>query len=78
MKAPFRIGDRVTRNKAVGSCNGVPADMGGTVVKITVVVQGSGGTRARIRVRWDNGYTGSVDDRQIVLDRTLVVPLVKR
>jgi hypothetical protein len=65
----FKTGDRVVRNKAVGTsttsdaCRG---DVVGTVLKVTSVKHGSGGTRARIRVRWDNGHEASVEDRQIV------------
>lgn len=75
-KTPFRVGDRVVRNKAVGSLShqGVLAaiaagDFSGTVVKITPVDRGSGGVLARIRVRWDSGYEGSVEDRQLLLAR---------
>ncbi len=64
-KTPFCVGDRVVRNKAVGSV-GLPGDMIGTVRKVTAVASGSGGTRARIRVRWDNGHEASVDDRQLL------------
>lgn len=64
-KTPFCVGDRVVRNKAVGSA-GRPADMLGTIVKMTDVVSGSGGTHARIRVRWDNGHEASVEDRQLL------------
>jgi hypothetical protein len=64
-KTPFRVGDRVVRNKAVGSA-GAAGDVVGTIVKVTPVKAGSGGTRARIRVHWDNGYEGSVEDRQLV------------
>lgn len=63
----FRVGDRVVRNKAVGNSGGECGDMGGTIVKVTAVPHGTGGTRSRVRVRWDNGYTGSVEDRQLVL-----------
>lgn len=65
-KTPFRVGDRVVRNKAVCSPGGVPGDLAGTIVKVTDVAHGSGGTRARIRVRWDNGFEGSVEDRQLL------------
>ena len=41
--------------------------MVGTIVKVTDAPHGSGGTRARIRVRWDNGHEASVEDRQLVL-----------
>jgi hypothetical protein len=61
----FRVGDRVVRNKAVGS-TGRPGDVAGTIVKVTGC-SGSGGTRARIRVRWDNGHEASVEDRQLLL-----------
>jgi len=64
-KKTFRIGDRVVRNKAVGS-KGIAGDLAGTVVKVTPVASGSGGTRARVRVRWDNGHEGSVEDRQLL------------
>jgi hypothetical protein len=67
-KTPLRVGDRVVRNKAVGSTP-IQGDMIGTVVKVTGVRFGTGGTRARIRVRWDNGHEASVEDRQLVLVR---------
>ena len=41
--------------------------MAGTILKVTDAPFGSGGTRARVRVRWDNGHEASVDDRQLVL-----------
>ncbi len=64
-QTPFRVGDRVVRNKAVGSV-GVRGDLAGTILKVTDVVSGAGGTRARIRVRWDNGHEASVEDRQLI------------
>jgi len=67
-KTTFRVGDRVVRNKAVGSV-GRPGDVTGTIVKVTNVASGPGGTRARIRVRWDNGHEASVEDRQLLLAR---------
>jgi hypothetical protein len=63
----FKVGDRVVRNKAVGAEVASRGDVVGTILKVTRVPHGSGGTRARIRVRWDNGFVGSVEDRQIVL-----------
>ena len=67
-KSTFNVGDRVVRNKAVGSPAGAQrGDVVGTILKVTPAPVGSGGTRARVRVRWDNGHEGSVDDRQIVL-----------
>jgi hypothetical protein len=60
------VGDRVVRNKAVGSVP-LPGNLVGTILKVTAVARGSGGTRARIRVRWDNGHEASVEDRQLVL-----------
>jgi hypothetical protein len=63
-KLAFQVGDRVVRNKAVGGKQ--HGDLPGTVRKITAVPSGSGGTRARIRVLWDNGHEGSVEDRQIL------------
>lgn len=66
-KTPFRVGDRVVRNKAVGSSTH-RGDVVGTIVKVTDVALGTGGTRARIRVRWDNGHEGSVEDRQLLLE----------
>jgi hypothetical protein len=65
-KTPFNVGDRVVRNKAVGS---IPqrGDMVGTILKVTAAAHSAGGTRARIRVRWDNGHEASVEDRQLVL-----------
>jgi hypothetical protein len=73
-RTSFRIGDRVVRNKAVGGSNdgsndgsiGQRGDVVGTIIKVTAVTHGAGGTRARVRVRWDNGYEASVEDRQIV------------
>jgi len=67
-KAPFAVGDRVVRNRAVGGPIEHRGDLAGTILKVTAVVHGSGGTRARIRVRWDNGYEASVEDRQLVLE----------
>lgn len=49
MKRRYRVGDRVVRNKAVGS-TGQAGDMNGTIVKVTSVVSGSGGTSARIQL----------------------------
>ena len=66
-KTPFVVGDRVARNKAVGSHIEQRGDMVGTILKITAVARGAGGTRARVRVRWDNGHEASVEDRQLVL-----------
>lgn len=66
-KTPFIVGDRVARNKAVGGPVAQRGDMVGTILKITVVTRGAGGTRARVRVRWDNGHEASVEDRQLVL-----------
>jgi hypothetical protein len=68
-KSPFVVRDRVERNKAVGGPVELRGGMAGTILKITAVARGSGGTRARIRVRWDNGHEGSVEDRQLVLSR---------
>lgn len=68
---PFSVGDRVVRNKAVGGpmrgSDAQRGDLAGTILKVTAVARGAGGTRARIRVRWDNGYEASVEDRQLVL-----------
>ena len=63
-RLPFQVGDRVVRNRAVGGRQG--ADMLGTVRRVTAAPFGSGGTRARIRVLWDNGHEASVEDRQIL------------
>ena len=63
----FKVGDRVVRNKAVGGPIARRGDVVGTILKVTDAPRGSGGTRARIRVRWDNGHEASVEDRQIVL-----------
>ena len=63
-KPTFQVGDRVVRNRAVGGRQG--ADMLGTVRRVTAAPFGSGGTRARIRVLWDNGHEASVEDRQIL------------
>lgn len=68
-KIVFRVGARVVRNKAVGGSGARRVDLGdlvGTVVKVTATPHGSGGTRARVRVRWDNGHEASVEDRQLV------------
>ena len=65
----LKVGDRVVRNKAVGGpLESVPPssdDLAGTVLQITAR-RGAGGARARVRVRWDNGHEGSLDDRQLV------------
>jgi len=61
----FKKGDRVVRNKAIGG--ELRGDMLGTVRRVTAAPFGSGGTRARIRVLWDNGHEGSVEDRQLLL-----------
>lgn len=66
-KTPFRVRDRVVWNKAVSSPVARRGDMAGTILRVTDVVSGAGGTRARIRVRWDNGHEASVEDRQLVL-----------
>ena len=70
-KTSFKIGDRVARNKAVGGptrgSDAQVGDMAGTILKVTAAPRASGGTRARVRVRWDNGHEASVEDRQIVL-----------
>ena len=70
-KTSLKVGDRVVRNKAVGGPNdgsiGQRGDIAGTILKVTRAPFGSGGTRARIRVRWDNGCEASVEDRQLVL-----------
>ena len=63
----FKVGDRVVRNKAVGGPIARRGDVVGTILKVTAAPRGSGGTHARIRVRWDNGHEASVEDRQIVL-----------
>ena len=65
-ETPFAVGDRVVRNKAVGGPIEHRGDVAGTILKVTAVVHGTGGTRARIRVRWDNGHEASVEDRQLV------------
>jgi len=65
-KTLFRVGDRVVRNKAVGSPIASRGDVAGTILKVTAAPHGSGGTRARIRVRWDNGHEGALEDRQLV------------
>lgn len=57
-------GDRVVRNKAVGG--ELRGDMTGTVRRVTAVPHGSGGTRARVRVLWDNSHEGSLEDRQLL------------
>lgn len=63
---PFVVGDRVVRNKAVGGPVEQRGDMTGTILKITAVAHGAGGTWARVRIRWDNGHEASVEDRQLV------------
>lgn len=60
----FKRGDRVVRNKAVGG--ELRGDMTGTVCRVTPVTRGAGGTRARVRVLWDNGHEVSVEDRQLL------------
>ena len=69
-KTSLKVGDRVVRNKAVGGPISGPieqrGDMAGTILKVTDAPFGSGGTRARVRVRWDNGHEASVEDRQLV------------
>jgi hypothetical protein len=67
VKTPFKVGDRVVRNKAIGGPIAWRGDVVGTILKVTGVLYGSGGTRARIRVRWDNGHEASVEDRQLLL-----------
>lgn len=66
-KPTLVVGDRVARNKAVGGPVAQRGDMEGTILKITAALHGAGGTRARVRVRWDNGHEASVEDRQLVL-----------
>lgn len=66
MRKTFKVGDRVVRNKTVGALIALRGDVVGTVLKVTKAPRGSGGTRARIRVRWDSGHEASVEDRQIV------------
>ena len=66
-RTPFKVGDRVVRNKAVGGPIAQSGDVAGTILKVTAVLHGSGGTRAHIRVRWDNGHEASVEDRQLAL-----------
>lgn len=65
-KTSFQVGDRVVRNKAVGGSGAERGDVVGTILKVTAAPHGTGGTRARVRVRWDNGYEASVEDRQLV------------
>jgi len=65
-KTPFKVGDRVVRNKAVGGPGTLRGDVGGTILKFTPAPRGAGGTRARVRVRWDNGHEASVEDRQLL------------
>ena len=71
-RVSFQVGDRVVRNKAVGGTSAKRGDLAGTILKVTPALFGAGGTRARIRVRWDNGHEASVEDRQIVLDEAEV------
>ena len=66
-KTSLNVGDRVVRNKAVGGPIAQRGDMVGTILKVTDVAFSTGGTRARVRVRWDNGCEASVEDRQLVL-----------
>lgn len=65
-KTPFAVGARVVRNRAIGGPIPQPADLEGTILQVTPVPFGAGGTRARIRVRWDNGHEASVEDRQLL------------
>lgn len=58
------VGDVVVRVKDVGR-GIVLGDMEGVVVKVTPRPRGSGGVRAILRVLWDNGYEGRVEDRQV-------------
>lgn len=71
-KPSFRVSDRVVRNKAVGGKE--PGDLLGTVRRVTKAPFSAGGTRARIRVLWDNGHETSVEDRQLLA----VKPCVKK
>lgn len=68
-KTPFKVGDRVVRNKAVGGPVEHRGDVVGTILKVIPVARGAGGTRARIRVHWDNGHEASVEDRQLLHSR---------
>ena len=64
-----RVGDVVVRIKDVGTGQ-VLGNLRGVVTRVTPRRHGSGGSRAALRVLWDNGYEGSVDDRQVrVVDR---------
>lgn len=65
-KTFFKVGDRVLRNKAIGGPVALSGGLVGTIRKVTPVISGAGGTFARIRVSWDNGHEGTVEDRQIV------------
>lgn len=72
MTRTFKIGDRVVRNQTVGASSAIArhGNLVGTVLKVTPAPRGSGGTRARVRVRWDNGHEASVEDRQLLAHTT--------
>ena len=59
----IRVGDIVVRVKDVGRRQ-VLGDLKGIVVRV-VPVSAAGGVRSKLRVQWENGFEGSVDDRQV-------------
>ena len=62
----FKKGDRVVRVIDVGTRSKF-GEMEGTVVRTRDLTQvrRTGGVRARVRVLWDGGFEGLLDDRQI-------------
>jgi len=61
----FREGDRV-QIKPLFRPRGKDAPMQGTVVRVRYFPRsGSGGNRGQIRVDWDNGYQGSIEERKL-------------
>ncbi len=56
-------GDYVRRVFDVGRGQKL-GDMLGVVVKVTPH-RLAGGVKARVRVRWENGHEGTLDDRQL-------------
>lgn len=54
----FKVGDKV-RREAFG--------WRGTVVSVHPLVRPVGGVAARVKVVWDNGGTGTVEDRNLFM-----------
>lgn len=67
MTTNVRIGDVVVRVRDVGTRRAL-GSMEGVVLRV-VPVRGAGGVRAKLRVRWANGFEASVDDRQVAVVR---------